>query len=180
MTAYLLCDLYRPRPPLMLLLLLLLGAPKNCYFSLHIFFLGWGGRERISSCYRLRPSGATPTHLGAKTNTQETRDQTRKYTHTHTPEHTLTHPLTLTKSIEAYFVLLLRRLYFVCVCFNLFLFISLFSPGHKGQSLPHFCLWYSRPFWLASSCVANNTQAVVVVIVVLVLPNFVYGQRNGN
>lgn len=119
-------------------------VPRKIVILAFIFLEGVRGRERISSCYRLRPSGATPTHLGAKTNTQETRDQTRKYTHT--PVHTLTHPLTLAKSIEAYFVLLLRRLYFVCVCFNLFLFISLFSPGHKGQSLPHFCLWYSRPF----------------------------------
>lgn len=100
----------RPRPPSMLVLL----VPRKIVILAFIFWGEWEGRQRISSCYRLRPSSeATPMHLGAKTNTQETRHAN---THTHTHPNTLTHSHPLTVSIEAHFVLLLRRLYFVCVC----------------------------------------------------------------
>lgn len=109
------CDLCVPTPTaLNARFVVALLVPRKIVILAFIFWGEWEGRQRISSCYRLRPSSeATPMHLGAKTNTQETR-HANTHTHTHTPTHS--HPLTVAVSIEAHFVLLLRRLYFVCVC----------------------------------------------------------------
>lgn len=115
----------RPRPPSMLVLLL----PRKIVILAFTFWGREGGRQGISSCYRLRPSSAaTPMHLGAKTNTQETRDQTRKYTQPNTLLHTHQHTPTHCGRIHwsAFCFAFKAALFRVCVCFNLFLFISLF------------------------------------------------------
>lgn len=114
-----------------------LNASRVCYFS----------RERISSCYRLRPSVATPTHLGAKTNTAETREQTRKNTHTYTHTHTLIHLYTRThshcESIEAFCFAFKAALYrvfaLICFClFRLFRLVTKVKVCHHPQKGPIF------------------------------------------
>lgn len=121
------------------------GATKNCYFSLYFWGGEWKGRQRISSCYRLRPSSeATPMHLGAKTNTQETR-----HANTHTHPHTLTLSPTPTHCIHwsafcfAFKAALFRVCVFALICFCLFHFFAWSQRSKFATFLP---LVFLEPF----------------------------------
>lgn len=152
----------RPRPPSMLVLL----VPRKIVILAFIFWGEWEGRQRISSCYRLRPSSeATPMHLGAKTNTQETRHaNTHTHTHPNTLSHTPTHCIHWAAFCFAFKAALFRVCVFALICFCLFHFFAWSQRSKFATFLP---LVFRGPFWPAT-------------VVVLVLPNFVYGQRNGN